>query len=564
MELRWYQQEAVNAGYNYLCTQPGNPVISLPTGSGKSLVIAELARKAVQDFRGRVLILQHRKELISQNADKVRSLLPIPIGEYSAGLRRFATQEDVVLCGIQSVYKKASLFDSRQLILIDEVHLCPNDGMGMYQQFLHDVRTVNPGIRCIGLTATPYRTGEGPICKPDGVFQQICYEAPVKQLIDEGFLCPVTNKVADNQVDTSRLHMRYGEFITKELEGLFGGMDTAAACKEIAEKTAGRHSVMIFCSSIQHAQSVMTTIQALTGDCADMVDGETPQLMRAATLKAFVEQRIKYLINVDVLTTGFDAPCVDAIAILRATASAGLFAQIVGRGLRTHQSKSDCLILDFGENIKRHGPIDAIDFGRPKATREGTSESDDEIETKMCPNCEAFISTRKLVCDCGFRFAFREPNHETSADTKAQIISVPESFVVESVNYARHEKEGKTPSLRVDYRLANDGNIENLISEWVCLEHDGFARNKAVRWWNERSHMECPTDVNAALEMQDFIAKPRSIVAQRDGRFWRVLSATLDEIPEPGEVEYTPSWVTEGTKEFDYLPRLDSEDEIPF
>lgn len=535
MDLRWYQTEAVDATYNYLCNQQGNPVVCLPTGSGKSVVIAELTRLAVEKYQGRVLILQHRKELISQNADKVRRLLSIPVGEYSSGLRKFDTSENVVLCGIQSVYDKAYIFDRRHLIIIDEVHLVPNDGLGMYQRFLSDMKAINPGVRCVGLTATPYRTGEGSIAKPDGVFQNICYEASIKRLIEEGFLCCVTNRVADNEVDTSKLHLRYGEFIAREMESLFGGMDTAKACKEIAEKTVGRHSVMVFCSSIRHAESVVDALQAMTGDRVEMVDGNTTPLERSAILTGFVEQQIRFLVNCDVLTTGFDAPCVDAIAILRATASPGLFAQIVGRGLRTHASKTDCLVLDFGENIRRHGPIDAIDFGKlsPRSTEEKDIDSEDiQGPSKACPNCGSLVNAKLLLCECGFRFAFREPNHDVQADLSANIISKPETFVVDSVHYALHSKEGKTPSLRVDYRLSSVGNLTSVISEWICLEHEGYARRKAVNWWKARSMADVPFTVDEALLLTKSIAVPKTITAQREGKFWRVVSAEIDEIPD--------------------------------
>jgi DNA repair protein RadD len=530
MELRWYQQEAVEAVYNHLCTQAGNPIVCLPTGSGKSLVIAELARRAITDFGGRVLVLQHRKELISQNADKVRKLISIPVGEYSAGLRRYATKEDIVLCGIQSVYNKASLFDVRNLILIDEAHLCSPSDESMYQTFLNDMRTINPTIRFVGLTATPYRTGEGALCKADGVFQKLVYNAPIKQLMEEGYLCRVTNKPAVGQVDTSSLHMRYGEFITKEVDALFGGMATAEACKEVLQACVGRRSIMVFCSSVKHAEGVVSTLRTLTDDMVEMVEGGTTPLERASILAGFVSQSIRILVNVDVLTTGFDAPCVDAIAILRATASPGLFAQIVGRGLRTYVSKSDCLVLDFGENIKRHGPIDAIDFGKPRSPKGESLPADDE--GKECPNCQLVVPSRKQSCECGFRFSVRVPTHEEKADTVAQIISEPEVFQVATVRYYKHEKEGKTPSLRVDYHLTGEGNLEPMISEWVCLEHSGFARKKAEGWWVARCELEPPTSVSDALEVAGAIAVPRSITAVREGRFWRITGAEIEEIPD--------------------------------
>jgi DNA repair protein RadD len=533
MQLRWYQHEAVDSAYSYLCSQAGNPLICLPTGSGKSLVIAELARRAVMDYRGRVLVLQHRKELISQNADKVRKLISIPVGEYSAGLRRYATAEDIVLCGIQSVYNKATLFDARNLIIIDEAHLCSPDDESMYQTFFSDMRAINPHIRFVGLTATPFRTGEGALCKADGVFQSLVYNAPIKQLMDEGFLCRVTNKPAVHEVDTSNLHMRYGEFIAREVETLFGGLATAEACKEILQACVGRRSIMVFCSSVKHAEGVVSTFRTLTDDCVEMVEGGTTPLERAATLAGFVRQEIRILVNVDVLTTGFDAPCVDAIAILRATASPGLFAQIVGRGLRTHPTKTDCLVLDFGENIKRHGPIDAIDYGKPRAPKGERLDVDDP--GKECPNCQLVVPTRNQVCQCGFRFSVRVPKHEEQADTVAQIISEPERFEVESVVYSRHQKEGKQPSLRVDYRFA--GNMQNYISEWICLEHVGFARRKAEVWWTLRCELEPPTSVDEALTLTKAIAVPRAITAVREGKFWRVTEAEIEEIPDASLIQ---------------------------
>lgn len=543
MELRWYQREAVDAAYAYLCNQAGNPVVCLPTGSGKSLVIAELARRAVKEYEGRVLILQHRKELIEQNADKVRRLLDIPVGEYSAGLRRYATDEDVVLCGIQSVYSKATLFDRRHLILIDESHLVPSDDEGMYRTFLADMRIVNPQARVIGLTATPFRTGEGALCRPDGMFQSICYNADIKQLIEEGFLCRVTNRPTATQFDTSGLHLRYGEFITKELESLFGGSQVAEACKELVQVTSDRHSVMVFCTSLRHANSVVTTLEGLTGERVAMVEGGSLPLERASILREFRDGRIRWLVNVDVLTTGFDAPNVDAIAILRATASPGLFAQIVGRGLRVHESKSDCLVLDFGENLKRHGSIDAIDFGKPRQ-KSGKQRDPSEIsDGRECPNCTGIIPKRERQCECGFVIPHREPNHQQEADTEAELISTsePETWIVAGASATRHEKEGKIPSLRITYDLEHEGNMPFGVSEWICVEHTGYARSKAEIWWRDHCSLPCPDSIDEAIDLfrRGWIAIPRSLTTLREGRFQKIVAREIEEIPiglEEGQV----------------------------
>jgi DNA repair protein RadD len=208
--------------------------------------------------------------------------------------------------------------------------------------------------------------------------------------------------------------------------------------------------------------------------------------------------KIRWLVNVDVLTTGFDAQCVDAICILRATASPGLFAQIVGRGLRTHPSKSDCLVLDFGSNIERHGPIDAIDYGRPRNRKGGGSAETD----KICPNCESFIPKKDRLCECGFEFFERAPNHDQKADTEAEILSLtePETFTVAGATYSRHEKDGKVPSLRVTYTL-EEANMPFGLSEWVCIEHTGFAYEKAFSWWHMRCNVPMPKTTREAVEI---------------------------------------------------------------
>jgi DNA repair protein RadD len=130
------------------------------------------------------------KELLEQTADKLQAVCPdIPVGVYSAGLRSRETDKAVIVSGIQSVYKRACELDRFDLILVDECHLLPPDGEGMYQTFLKDAKVVNPRVRLIGLTATPYRLKSGLLCSPDNLLNEICFEIGIKELIEQGFLC---------------------------------------------------------------------------------------------------------------------------------------------------------------------------------------------------------------------------------------------------------------------------------------------------------------------------------------------------------------------------------------
>jgi DNA repair protein RadD len=562
-KLRWYQSEACEAAWRSLCTTAGNPVVVLPTGSGKSLVIAELCRAAVQQFNGRVLVLAHRKELLEQDADKIRSQLPwgLTCGLHSAGLRQAATDDQIIVAGIQSVFRKPEVFGSRQLVIIDEVHLVPRDGEGMYRTFLQGLREINPKLRMFGLTATPFRTGEGSLCRADALFQRICYEVPIQRLIAEGYLCAVTNQMGDRSADTSRLHVRGGEFVPSEVEQLFDDpLQVLPACREIVAKTSGRHSVLVFCSGVRHAEHVADTIQMLSDEECGIVTGESTSLERGANLERFKRRQLRYLCNVDVLTTGFDAPGIDAIAILRATMSPGLFAQICGRGLRTDPIKSDCLVLDFGGNLQRHGPIDAIDYGR-----ESQKAGDGVAPEKVCPACEQRVAVGCRECSCGFKFP--EPKtvkHDDQADEHSEVLAKPQRWTVVSAELHRHKKRhapaGTPDTLRVDYLCEPigdpSGNLsEEQISEWVCVEHyEGFAKKKAIQWWRSHSLASFPHfSINMAIDLwkRGAVVMPREITTIRDGKFYRILDEILDDLPtewrEKDEVGET--WETAETEE---------------
>jgi DNA repair protein RadD len=537
MQLRTYQRLSVEAAYRYLQNYQGNPVICLPTGAGKSIVIAELARIAVQDFGGRVLVLQHRKELIEQNAEKIRALLPgIEVGLFSAALKQRECSQDVVVGGIQSIYKHANLLGRRNLIVIDECHLCSDNANSMYGKLLADIASLDYSHRVVGLTATPYRTESGKIYGVEKLFTDIIEKATVPQLIKDGYLCPIVNTDADASVDTSDLHKRGGEFIQSEVEQLFGNEpEIEAAVNEILQKTANRHSVMVFCTSVMHAKTVANMIYNRVGLCVDLITGESTSEHRRNVAERFRSLQLKYLVNVDVLTTGFDAPVVDAIAILRATASPGLYVQIVGRGLRTHASKTDCLVLDFGENIRRHGAIDRV-RGRPKAPKEtepkeqAEGEEDEEKQSgKMCPACEVYSPPSETHCECGYRFpvVFR---HNDTAEREVSIISdgKPRVYNVRHIVYGKSKAKDRPASMTVLYivqsgektRLPDDSPME-----FVAFESDKpFAVEQARRWWAKRTILPFPqtTDEALAIAKSGELGTPSVINAERDGRYWKI------------------------------------------
>lgn len=582
MQLRPYQQAAVDAVYEHLRSKETNPCVVIPCGCGKSLVLAQIAKDAVEKWNGRVLILAHVKELLEQNADKIRKLCPeLKIGIYSAGLRSRDTTEQVIVAGIQSVYNKACELDAFDLVIVDEAHLISSEGDGMYRTFLSDMKVINPHVRVIGLTATPFRLKGGLICKPENILNEICYEAGLKEMIQQGYLSPLISRAGRAEANLANLHIRGGEFISDEVAA---AMDNDAlvtsACREIVELTRDRKSVLIFTASVDHCKHVAEKIQAFSGKECAIVTGDTSPAERAEIIARFKGEFIpadlfgtpkpplKFLANVNVLTTGFDAPNTDCVVMLRPTNSPGLLIQCAGRGTRLspETGKSSCLFLDYGGNILRHGPLDMIKVKEPGSGKGG------DAPAKKCPQCLALIHAGYTACpECGYVFPPKENNDKmTQTASSAGVISGQVDYTdyeVLDVYYCVHEKRGADPdapkTMRVDYQVG----FNEFKSEWVCPEHTGYARGKFEKWWHERAALGCPMPRSAreavSLANEGLLAAPESITVKTIAgeRFERVTGFRLKERPvmrEPGEdLEPGETWTS-------YTPPDDLDDDIPF
>ena len=558
----------------------GNFVVHHNTG--KSLVLAQIAKDSVEKWNGRVLILAHVKELLEQNADKIRKLCPeLKIGIYSAGLRSRDTTEQVIVAGIQSVYNKACELDAFDLVIVDEAHLISSEGDGMYRTFLADMKVINPHVRVIGLTATPFRLKGGLICKPENILNEICYEAGLKEMIQQGYLSPLISRAGRAEANLANLHIRGGEFISDEVAA---AMDNDAlvtsACREIVELTRDRKAVLIFTASVDHCKHVAEKIEAFSGKECAIVTGDTSPAERAEIIARFKGEFIpadlfgtpkpplKFLANVNVLTTGFDAPNTDCVVMLRPTNSPGLLIQCAGRGTRLspETGKSSCLFLDYGGNILRHGPLDMIKVKEPGSGKGG------DAPAKKCPQCLALIHAGYTACpECGYVFPPKESNDKmTQTASSAGVISGQVDYTdyeVLDVYYCVHEKRGADPdapkTMRVDYQVG----FNEFKSEWVCPEHTGYARGKFEKWWHERAALGCPMPRSAreavSLANEGLLAAPESITVKTIAgeRFERVTGFRLKERPvmrEPGEdLEVGETWTSPA-------PPDDLDDDIPF
>jgi DNA repair protein RadD len=542
MDLRYYQQAAKSAIWDALRSRPDNPCAVLPTGSGKTPLLAALCREANEAWGARVIVVSHVKELLEQSAKTLCKWWPeVDVGVYSAGLRMKHTRNAIVVAGIQSAYKHAFDFGERNLVIVDEAHLIPNDGEGMYQTFLENLRVANPKLRVVGLTATPYRTTSGEICRQDRILNHVCYEVGIKELIDNGYLCPLVNQVNKTQVDTSKIGVRNGDFVAGEMERAFDQNSLVnAACQEIAELTRDRKSILIFSAGVSHGQHITDAMERF-GVHAGFLCGDTPALERASLIANFKSGQLRCLVNVNVLTTGFDATSIDCVAVVRSTISPGLFYQMCGRGFRLHEGKADCLVLDYGGNLERHGSLDDPSYGKKRNEGRGNG-GDGEAPVKKCIACGQEVPVSLRECYCGFLFPIETNKHGSEADTQRAVVAaiVPPTWKeVEQIDWSVHRKRGDDkapPTLRVDYTIVG----ENLgpTSEWICIEHEGFAREKAWRWWKKRSQAPMPASVEEAIEcfMMGMIADTRRIKVSPDPqnpRFSRILEYELGEVPAP-------------------------------
>jgi DNA repair protein RadD len=555
MQLRPYQSDALAACWDYLRHRDGNPALVLPTGAGKSPLMAAIASEAVQQWQGRVGIVAHVQELVEQNSAKLRAFWPeAPMGIYAAGLRRRDRFDKILFCQIQSVAKRAHDLGKFDLLLVDEAHRIPLRSEGLYRQFIDDCRRANPSLRVVGLTATPYRLqGQAvPVCGPEHILTEVAYEARIPDLIADGFLSPLVSK-AGERPSLAAVHIRGGDYVESELATamLADGL-VERTCDDLVARASDRKAWIVFCVNVKHAEAVRDALTA-RGITAALVSGETPKGERAALIRQFQAGAFRAMVNVNVLSEGFDAPHIDCVAMLRPTKSPGLYYQQVGRGFRLAPGKDDCLVLDYAGNMLEHGPVDAI---RVRPARGKKAAAVETAKAKECPGCSALLAFGVRQCpECGYQFGGTDPAH-SDRPVDAPVLStererVVNQHAVHSVAYARHDKPGKTPSLRVTYQCGM-----RRFSEWVCIEHAGMARAKALRWWQERSAEQCPRTVEEALPLAWKLPTPASITVDETNKYPEIVSHAFERTSVDASSEGSSDRSPAGGASADAVPAL--------
>ena len=521
--LRDYQQKAIDDLYKWFSDgNQGNPCMVLPTGSGKSHIVAALCKDALQNWpETQILMLTHVKELIEQNAEKMRQHWPgAPMGIYSASLGKRQLGEPITFAGIQSVSKKAQQLGHIDLCIIDECHLVSHKDEGGYRKLLNDLLKINPALRVVGLTATPFRMGHGYITDKPAMFDALLYSVGIEELLFKGYLSPLQSKLTKAKLDTSGVHKRGGEFIESELqEAVDNEAQNQSVVREVISLAGDRKAWLFFCTGVDHAHHIAQTLRA-QGIAADCVTGETPKKERAQMLSDFKEGKLRALTNANVLTTGFDYPDIDLIAMLRPTMSPSLYVQMAGRGLRPKSHTDHCLVLDFAGVVSTHGPITNVQ--PPKKGGEGNGEA----PIKVCENCQEICAISAKVCPaCDTPFPVKEPPKLALRNDDIMGLQGDEMEVMAWTWRVHISRTSGNEMLSVTYYGALS---DPPITEYLAVLNQGYAGEKAQQLMINIATKSKAVLMGAnslplmaeALNNSNF---PKSIEYKKDGKFFRVI-----------------------------------------
>ena len=553
MELRNYQKKALEKAHCWFEEETTYPLIVLPTGAGKTIVFATLIKQLYEDNPGkRFLILAHRQELIRQAVDKIQSVWPdAPIGILAASLKEFNQTAPIVVASRDTLASRTRLDKSYpyDYIIIDEAHHVGTEKSSRYRKIIDHFEEIGcPKV--LGVTATPYRMGQGWIYgMDDHFFGGVAYRAEIIDLIKEKFLCRLSAyKVNDDAVidaSTARVKFKGGDYRESDLERIAMGDNTIIAIiNDWIKKayTKGRTSTVFFCVSVLHANKMAMFLKQF-GIAAACVTAETPLKERVQILEDFEAGKINALCNVAVLTEGWDAPRTDCIGLLRPTKSLGLYVQICGRGMRPWENKKDCLLLDYGENMKRHGCIDVATPERNK-----TGEELDENDGIWICDCLAVNDSLYRECiECGqpkpkrIETELLEPvpqEKEAAETTIAAEGNVLSDMADEK--FKPVEKQVKVTKIWAEQSVSKNNNRYLKInfkspeqywpySHSMMVEMRGKPRQVAERQWKKMSRglSTLPYAVSTAeriVNEDKIFEEVKEIRIRKEGKYWNVIN----------------------------------------
>jgi DNA repair protein RadD len=530
IELRPYQAEGLTALWDYFAQgNKGNPLIAWPTGTGKSIVPAIWIRYVMGQWPNqRFLMITHVKELIQQNYDVLRMVWPnAPVSIYSAGLGLKNPAMPIVFGGVQSMCKHPAIFGWRDIIFIDEAHLINQHDTSMYKTFLSTMKLINPNVKIIGMSATPFRMGWGLITDPlvdehgnDGrLFTDIVHDITemesFNRLIAEGYISPLIPVRTHEELDITGVGVNGGEYIQSQLQAAVDKQDlNYKICQEITAVGANRRCWLTFASGIDHAEHLAENFRSF-GISAAAIHSKQKSEYNDEAIKDFKNFKLRCIINYGKLTTGFNHPQIDYIPMVRATLSVPLWVQMLGRGTRPAEGKINCLVGDYARNTPRLGPIN--DPVIPRKKGEGVGD----VPVKLCDSCGAYNHTRvQFCCQCGNEFQFRN-KLVAKAGTQALLKSDIPEIIDYNVTYPTYAKKmGKSGG---EYILVTYHCGAHAFKEFIFPEGKGSLKHKYHLWWRQRANIPPPETVDGVISHAKELMKPKTISVWANKKFPEVM-----------------------------------------
>lgn len=588
-QTRDYQDWAKESFFKYFETKTGNPVIAMPTGTGKSVTIADICIEIVVTWNGqRILILAPSKELVEQNGAKFTAMAPhIPVGVCSASLGKYEIGRPITIGTIGTVYNRRKKLGHIDLVFIDECHLVSHKDETQYRQLADFLLEINPNCKFVGLSATPYRLGLGHITD-GGLFTDVCFDSTgldaFNWFIDQGYLLPVIPRPTQTVLDTTGVKMSGGDYVAGDLQRKVNKAEiTSAVVAEALELSAGRKKVLWFATGIEHAESIVAELES-HGETAVAVHSKS--LTRDDDLQAFMTfggNGVRHCVNFGVLTTGFDFPLLDGIVMVRSTKSPGLWVQMLGRGTRTYfgldglgllldgsyadlttvegrltaiaqSDKQDCLVLDFAYNTAILGPIN--DPQLPKKSKKMGGDppikicgrTGDPPQPNIVPHtanpdkghpikgCGIWNHPSARHCiNCGAEFTFEVKFQHTASNSALLKKSVAEGQggferpVMEEHKVKRVTYEIHKKEGRPDSIRVNYHCGMRRFQHYILPEHGGQPRLRSEDWWMRHGGGELPTSTNMARARIDNLKVPKRITVWVKKDFPTVMDWMFDE-----------------------------------
>ena len=554
---RPYQRAAVDAVKAELESVDSTLLVA-SVGAGKTIMQAMFIEETISDFpEARFVCAVHTRELVSQNAQAMLRAWPTaPIGVNSAALGRRDVRSQVLFCSIQSVYKQAQDIGWADAVIIDECHLISPKSTTMYRQFIDGLREINPDLRILGMSGTPFRMDSGDLTDgDDALFKSVAYEVGIRELIEQGYLTRPISKGTATTFDVSGVHTRGGEYIAGELEAAVNKSEiTEAAVAEIVRFGQDRKAWLAFAAGVDHAREIRDAIRR-HGITCEMVEGNMAAGERRRIIEDFKRGKIRCLSNVNVLSVGFDHPAVDMIALMRPTKSAALYIQQCGRCLRLSPGKENALILDFANVVRTLGPIDDVKLKKP-----GKGGGDAPI--RMCPQCDCINHAAAREClDCGFAFPESDkPKHAATADNVAILSTdeLPWSPVTSQTFRSHTNKTSDNVSVRVDYMVGL-----KTFKHFLGPGNFGEFKTKSDRFWNTHGGKRpFPKSVDEFLDRAGELVRTAEVQIKTSGK-WPEIIEFRPAPREEGEVFVDRPQATNYEAERTRLRELMADD-IPF